>query len=227
MNIPPPEYLAEVDKICKQNNILLIVDEVFTGFGRTGKMFAMDHYDIMPDIVTLAKGMAGGYAAISAACTTERIYNAFLSDQEGKAFEDVITMAGTPIACAVALKAIDIIETEGLVERSLTLGKYLKGMIEDNLSEHPLVGSIHGQGLFCIVHVVKDKKTKEPLLDTAYRERFAQKCREHGLNLTMIGQVSSLGTTITFQPPLVITKEDLEWSVPVVKNALDEVHKMM
>lgn len=225
-NIPPPEYFERIDKICKENHVLLILDEIITGFGRTGKMFAMSHYNVRPDMLVLGKGLTGGYAPLSAVVTTESIFNAFFGDQEKARFDHVVTYGGNPVSCAAGLKAIEIIEREGLVERSRMLGEYLGQRLEEALSSHPLVAFIDGKGLRYKIELVKDKTTKEPLVDPPLLRRFRQVCMEHLLVGTVVGgEVPSLGVAAGLCPPLIIEKADLDLAVGIIKVALDEVAK--
>jgi adenosylmethionine-8-amino-7-oxononanoate aminotransferase len=223
-NIPPPEYFERIGHICKENNVLLILDEIITGFGRTGKMFALSHYNARPDIVVMGKGMTGGYAPLSAVCTTEEIFSAFYSDREKDKFDHVITYGGNPVSCAAGLKAIEIMEREGLVERSRELGDYLQGLLEAELGDHPLVGFVAGRGLRFKIELVRDRATRDPLLDPALLKRYRQVCLDSGLIGSVVGgEVASLGISAGISPPLIIEKEDLKFAVDIIRAALDEV----
>ncbi len=226
-NIPPQEYFEQIDQICKKNNVLLIVDEVVTGFGRTGKMFGMSHYKMKPDIAVLAKGIAGGYAALSAVCATDKIYQAFYSDRDQDKFDHIITYGGNPISCAAGLKTLEIIEREGLVERSRQLGEYLGGLLSDILGNHPLVAFTAGKGLRYKIEVVKDRKTKEPLMDPPLRKLFKESCMEQGVLVVLGGELPSLGVAAGISPPLTIEKDDLKTIVFAIKNSLDAVKNRM
>ena len=223
-NIPPPEYFEQVGRICKENNVLFIMDEIITGFGRTGKMFATSHYNISPDILVMGKGMTGGYAPLSAVCTTEDIFGAFYSDRDGDKFDHVITYGGNPVSCAAGLGTLEIMDREGLVERSWEMGEYLRGLLEAEVGDHPQVGFVGGKGLRFKIELVRDRGTKEPLLDPALLKRYKQVYMEHGLVGSVVGgEVASVGVSAGISPPLTIEREDLVFAVGVIKAALDAV----
>lgn len=225
-NIPPPEYFEKISQICKENSVLLIMDEIITGFGRTGKMFAMSHYNARPDILVLGKGLTGGYAPLSAVVTTEAIFNAFYTERDKDKFDHVITYGGNPVSCAAGLKAIEIMERDGLVEKSRLLGEYLGKKLGEALKDHPLVAFIDGKGLRYKIELVKDKKTKEPLLAPHLLQRLKQVYMENGLIGSVVGgEIASVGISASVSPPLIIDKADLDFAVSVIKTALDEVVK--
>lgn len=227
-NFPPPEYLEMIDHICKENDVLLILDEVGTGFGKTGKMFAMSHYNVNPDMVVIGKGITAGYAPLSAVCTTKRIYDAFYSDANKAKFNHIITYGGNPISCAAALKTIEIIERENLVERARELGQYLQGLLDEHLGEHTLVSFIQGKGLSFKIEVVRDKRAKEPLMNPACLKRFREVCLQQGVASLMLSpDVPRLGTAVLLRPALIIEKEELDFIVRVIRDALDEVKKII
>ncbi|MBW2367774.1 MAG: aspartate aminotransferase family protein, partial [Deltaproteobacteria bacterium] len=158
--IPPPEYWPMIKSICDKYNILLIDDEVVCGFGRTGKMFGLEHWGIVPDIMTMAKGITSGYLPLAACISTPEISRKF---EEGKdVFRNIATFGGLPACCAAALANIEIIENENLVEKTQSMGEYLSDKMHP-LSEHPMVGDIRGTGLMWGVELVKDQKTKKRL----------------------------------------------------------------
>ena len=225
-NIPPPEYFEIIGKICKENHVLLILDEIITGFGRTGKMFATSHYNVQPDILVLGKGLTGGYAPLSAVVTTEDVFNAFFSERDKDKFDHVITYGGNPVSVAAGLKAIEIIEREGLVEKSRVLGEHLGKKLNEALKNHPLVAFIDGRGLRYKIELVKDRQTKEPLIAPPLLQRMKQVYMENGLIGSVVGGESpSLGISAGVSPPLVIDKADLDFAIGVIKTALDEVVK--
>lgn len=225
-NIPPPEYFERIGKTCKENNVLLILDEIITGFGRTGKMFAASHYDVRPDILVMGKGLTGGYAPLSAVVTTDAVFNAFYSDRDKDKFDHVITYGGNPVSCAAALKAIEIMERDGLVERSRALGEYLGQRLKEAVGDHPLVAFVDGRGLRYKIELVKDRKTKEPLLDPALLKRYKQVYMERGLIASLVGgETPSLGISAGISPPLIIEKSELDFTVDAIKAALDETAK--
>jgi adenosylmethionine-8-amino-7-oxononanoate aminotransferase len=167
--VPPPEYWPKIRSICDKYGILLMVDCVVTGFGRTGKMFAIEHWNVVPDIMGIAKGVVSGYLPLAATITNEKV--AAKLDQE--AFAHHYTFGWHPAACAAALKNIEIIQSERLVENSRTVGEYLLDQLQ-TMRKHPTVGDVRGIGLFCVVEFVRDKKTKEPF-DTPTTAKLGRK----------------------------------------------------
>ena len=160
--VPPDDYLRGVREVCTKYGVLFILDEVVTGFGRTGKMFAHQHYGVEPDIITLAKGIASGYMPLAATVAREEIFHAFDGTPAShRHFRHVNTFGGHPVSTAVGLANLDIVEREGLVERVAVEGKNLMTRLE-KLYAHPNVGDVRGKGLLCGVEFVADRETKEP-----------------------------------------------------------------
>jgi adenosylmethionine-8-amino-7-oxononanoate aminotransferase len=213
-NVPPPEYWPIIRSICDKYSIVLQIDCVVTGFGRTGKMFATEHFDVVPDIMSVAKGITSGYFPLSAAIISNKIADKF---EPSTIFNHVHTFGGHPAGCAGALANIDIIEREKLVENSAVVGKYLFEKLRA-LSKHPMVGDVRGIGLFCSVEYVKDKKTKEPL-DEEQLNNIKKKMIGAGLlTRTMHSQTSLL-------PPLIFTKSDADEAVDIIEKAITETER--
>jgi taurine-pyruvate aminotransferase len=147
---PPAGYWERVQEICKKYDILLIIDEVVCGMGRTGKWFGYQHYGVQPDIVTMAKGVASGYAAISCTVTTEALFNEFKTntDDHMNYFRDISTFGGCTAGPAAAIENMKILEEENLVENSTTLGDYMFGKFEELQNKHEMIGQVRGKGLF-------------------------------------------------------------------------------
>ena len=160
--IPHPDYWTTVRGICDKYGILIIDDEAVTGFGRTGKMFGVDHWGLQPDMMLFGKTLASGYLPIGATITTTEVAEKFIGS--GKEFIMAHTLSGYPAGTAAALANLDIIEQENLVDRSKKMGEYLLTQLE-TLMEHPIVGEVRALGLLAAVDLVKDKKTKEALGD--------------------------------------------------------------
>lgn len=156
----PPEYYRKVGETCKQYGLLLIADEVTTGFGRTGKLFASQDWDPQPDILCVGKAISGGYVPLAATLSTEAIYQRFLGHENY--FMSGSTNSGHPVCAAVGLAAIDIILKEKLAENSAKVGLYLKNRLTELMNSHPIIGDVRGKGLLIAVEIVKDRKTKEP-----------------------------------------------------------------
>jgi adenosylmethionine-8-amino-7-oxononanoate aminotransferase len=199
--------------------VLLIADEIATGFGRTGRMFACDHAGISPDIMTISKGLTGGYLPMSITVTTDKIYDAFYADySEGKAFVHSHTYAGNPLACAAALAVQHIFRTQPIFENMTVNAKWLTKRMQDEILTHPNVGEIRHIGLIHAFELVADKETKKPL-DPAKRTGYEvyRHALAHGLLLRPIGDV------LYFNPPLNITQPELDEAIRLAKLALEEV----
>lgn len=157
---PPETYMRDVHDICKKHGALLIVDEVICGFGRTGKKFGFMNYGVQPDIITMAKGITSAYLPLSATAVKKEIYEQFKGSQEYDYLRHVNTFGGSPAACALALKNLEILESERLMERSAEKGAILLSELKSRLSNHPNVGDVRGKGLLIGIELVKDKATK-------------------------------------------------------------------
>ena len=219
MRVYPPLYLKKLRKLCDEAGVLLIADEIATGFGRTGRMFACDHAGIAPDIMTISKGLTGGYLPMSVTVTTQAIYDAFYADySEGKAFVHSHTYAGNPLACAAALAVQHIFRTQPIFENAAVNAKWLTNRMETEILSHPNVGEVRHIGLIHAFELVADKKTKEPL-PAAQRTGYEvyRHALRHGLLLRPIGDV------LYFNPPLNITQAELDTAIDLAKTALNEV----
>lgn len=219
MRVYPPLYLKKLRKLCDETGVLLIADEIATGFGRTGRMFACDHAGIAPDVMTISKGLTGGYLPMSVTVTTQAIYDAFYADySEGKAFVHSHTYAGNPLASAAALAVQRIFRTQPIFENASVNAKWLTARMEAELLPHPNVGEIRHIGLIHAFELVADKKTKAPL-PAAKRTGYEiyRRALAHGLLLRPIGDV------LYFNPPLNITQPELDTALNLAKTALCEV----
>jgi adenosylmethionine-8-amino-7-oxononanoate aminotransferase len=217
--VPPDEYLPEVESLCRKYGILLHVDEVINGFGRTGKMFAHQHYGVSPDIIAVAKGISSAYLPIAATVVKNSVFESFLGDPaENRQVAQVNTYGGHPVAAAVALRNIEILEAEQLAERAATMGDYLIDGLR-GLMSHKIVGDVRGKGLLIGVELVKDRTTKEPV-DAAQIAGVVDFCRDHGLIVGRGGGGRRYGNTITLCPPLVITHAECDRIVETLSRAL-------
>ena len=221
--IPPvEEYYPIVREICDQYGIILIIDEVVCGFGRTGTMFGYEHYDFVPDIVTMAKGMASSYAPISAAAVRGEVFDKFLDDPSEKFhyFRDISTYGGCTAGFAAALENLRIIEEEDLIENSRVMGAYLLDRLRE-LSDHPNVGDVRGRGLFAGVELVEDKASKTPVSEDVM-VAVVKKTAEEGV---LVGKttrsVPGLNNTVNMAPPLIVTKADVDELVDAVKAGIE------
>lgn len=218
--VPRDDYWPEIRRICDKYGVLLIFDEVVTGFGRTGKWFGSEHWGVRPDITTTAKALSSGYLPIGATIASKRVADAFLGSEE-RTFKHVLTFSGHPISCAAALANLDIIEREGLVGNSARMGKYLFEGLE-SLRKHPIVGDVRGGlGLLSGVELVVDRKTKE---------RFPKEARvPQKLDAIMLkrGLMTRVSDVIPIVPPLVITKEEADMVVNELDASLDELQRQI
>ncbi|WP_233192539.1 adenosylmethionine--8-amino-7-oxononanoate transaminase [Sporosarcina sp. P2] len=215
MNTMPAGYLKGVEKLCKEFNVLLIVDEVATGFGRTGKMFAVEHEDIKPDLMTVAKGLTGGYLPVAATFATEEIYNAFYGEyEEMKTFFHGHSYTGNQLGCAVALANLEIFEKEQLVKQAEEKAALLKELLVD-IQQLPHVGDVRQCGLMCGIEIVKDKHTKESFpVESRIAYRATLIMRELGLLTRPLGDV------IVLMPPLATSNEQLAEMVKLMKAGI-------
>lgn len=219
MKIYPAVYLEKLRAICDQYNVHLIADEIATGYGRTGKMFACDHAGISPDIMCLSKGLTGGYLPMALAITTDRIYDAFYADySEGKAFMHSHTYSGNPLACSAAVEVLKILKEENIVENAGNNAEYFTALIKEKLQDHRHCGDIRSLGLINAIELVKDKKTKQPFDKSCrYGYHIYKKALEKGVILRPLGDV------VYFNPPLNITREEMKDVVEVCAQSIHEV----
>jgi taurine--2-oxoglutarate transaminase len=216
---PPPGYLQSVREVCDRHGILLILDEVMAGFGRTGKWFACENWDVVPDIITLAKGINSGYVPLGAMVMSERIAD-WVRDRY---FASGMTYSGHPLACAAAVASIEAFREESIVENAAAMGEVLGDGLARLADKHESIGEVRGLGLFYGVELVKDRETREPLVPfNASGESFAPMARiakaalERGLYLMMHWNV------IIVAPPLTITHEELDEGLASLDKALEQ-----
>ena len=213
----PEGYLRGVRELTRKYDVLLIADEVAVGFGRTGKMFACEHESVSPDIMCLAKGLTGGYLAMSATIATTEIWNAFLGSGL-KTFYHGHTYAGNPLAAAAALATLDIFHDEATLENVATRSHELREALETRIASHPLVGNIRQRGLIAAIELVADKATKDPLnatLGTGYK--VCQAALDKGVWLR------PLRDTLVIMPPLSINQQQLQQIVDAVDYGLNQL----
>ena len=220
--VPPDNYLPEIRKICDKYNVLLIMDEVVSGFGRTGKMFGHEHWGVKADIFTFAKGMASGYMPIAATVVKEKIFEAFYGEaNELKHFRQVNTYGGHPVATAVSLKNIEIVERENLLANAAKMETYIKGRLNE-FSDHPYVGEIRGKGLLLGIELVSNKEKKTPL-EMAQANAILQNCLKQGVSLMRNGYtVPGLGNILIMAPPLILQESEADMIVDAIGNALKQ-----
>lgn len=219
--IPHPIYVEKVQEICKRHGVLLIIDEVICGFGRTGKMFGHQHFNCKPDIITMAKGLTSAYLPLSITAIRKDIYDKFDTGEDNSHFRHVNTFGGNPAACALALKNIEILEHEHLVDRSAELGERLLKELEV-LKDHPYVGDIRGLGFLMGIELVEDKETREPATN-ARMAKIIGDCKANGLIVGRNGDtVAGFNNILALSPPLSCTDEDFDFIVAVLKKVFGE-----
>ena len=218
MIVQPPGYLRRMREICDRHGALLICDEVATGFGRTGTMFAVEQEGVRPDLMCVAKGLTGGYLPLAATLATEEIYSGFLgSPAERKTFFHGHTYTGNPLACAAALASLDVFEKERTLERLEPVMAALASKLE-RIAELPHVGEVRRRGMMVGIELVKDRRTKE---EYAYGDRIGHRVcmavRRKGIILRPLGNV------VVLMPPLSLTVGEAEWLGDAVREAIAEV----
>ena len=213
--VPPPEYLPMVREICAKHDVLFIADEVITGFGRTGKMFAVLHWDVKPDMIAMAKGITSGYVPLGAVGMTSRIYEGIIGADS--MFAHGFTYSGHPVCCAASLANISIIEREGLVANSAEMGNLLLEGLQ-SLADHPHVGEVRGLGLLAGVEIVEEKNARRPF-DPSQKAvtGVANRLREKGVMCRAIREM-----IIAFSPPLCINADEVNTITSKLKEAIEE-----
>ena len=217
MMVAPPGYLARVRELCTRHNVLLIVDEVATGFGRTGKMFACQHEGVTPDLMAISKGLTGGYMPLAATLTTEALYQAFLGRyDEWKTFFHGHSYTGNPLGCAVALANLEIFQREQTLVQVRKKSRLLASLLQP-VAELPHVGDIRQCGFMVGIELVENRDTKTPYpLERRIGHRVAQACRVRGLLLRPLGNV------IALVPPLSMRPRELTKMVAILHTAIRE-----
>jgi taurine--2-oxoglutarate transaminase len=219
--VPPPEYFPQLREVCDRWDVLMIADEVMTGFGRTGKWFAMDHWDVVPDILTMAKGMTCGYLPLGATIVRKHIGDRF----KEQFFSHGATYAGHALGCAAALSVIPIYQEDNLVENSERMGKYLLEKSLELKEKHACVGDVRGLGLFVGLELVKNKRTKEPLTSVDAKIRpdlnpkmeIAKKLGELG----MMAMAANPVNVIALAPPLIANQDEIDEGIAIMDKALE------
>ncbi|SMB85293.1 taurine-pyruvate aminotransferase [Desulfonispora thiosulfatigenes DSM 11270] len=220
---PVPEYYPMVQKICKKYDVEMIMDEVVCGFGRTGKWFGHLHFDVDPDIMTTAKGMASAYQPLSCMMAKDHIFNVFKEDASDPLafFRDISTYGGCAGSTAAGLENIAIMEEENLLDNTVKMGEYMLGQLNE-LRSMDLVGDVRGEGLFAGVELVVDKKTKQAVSEAQMAQVMADIAAQGVLCGRTNKSLPGLNNTVTLAPALVATKEDIDRIVGAIKNSLEK-----
>ena len=219
MKVYPPLYLKKLRTLCDKYNVHLIADEIATGYGRTGKMFAFEHAGVSPDIMCLSKGLTGGYMPMALFVTTQKIYDAFYADYNtGKAFMHSHTYSGNPLACSAANAVLDILEDGTVLKQAQENAIYFNNMIKEKFLSHPNVGEVRHIGLINAIELVEDKQSKKPF-DSKLRIGYQiyKKALMEGVILRPLGNV------IYFNPPLIMERKDMDFATDVALKCLNEI----
>ncbi len=218
--IPPVGYMEGVRRLCDRYNILMIADEVMSGFGRTGKWFAVDHWKVVPDIMTMAKGLTSGYAPLGCVAMKPEIAATFNT----RVFQGGLTYNGHPVSLAAAIANIQVMQQEGLVERANKTGKVMADMLAELVERHPSVGEVRSIGLFGAIELVKNKKTREPAApfgaSSAEMNAIKQYLLEHGVYLYTHWNI------ILLIPPLIITEDQLAEGLEIIEKSIEITDKI-
>jgi len=219
--IPPETYFDQVQSVLDKYDILLLLDEVITGFGRLGSWFASAKYNLQPDLISFAKGLTSGYFPLSAVAISEKVY-AVLKDASDTAgpIAHGFTYSGHPVGAMTALAVLDVMENERLVENAAAVGAHLKQLLTNGLKDHPYVGDIRGEGLLLGVEFVRDRATKSDFSATeAIHRKIAANCRQKGL---MIRPLSWL-PVVSFSPPLCLSSNEAEEIAGIFIESTNEI----
>jgi taurine--2-oxoglutarate transaminase len=216
--VPPPGYLASIREVCDRHGVLLIFDEVLTGFGRTGRWFACEHWDVVPDIMTLAKGISGGAVPLGAMVVSEKL-RSWLEEHE---FASGLTACGHPLACAAGVATIEALREERLVENAAAMGEVLAAELPELADDHASVGELRGLGLLWGLELVRDPETREPLVPYAASGEAARPmaalrraAMDRGLHLYVHGNL------LLVAPPLIIGRDELREGLGLLDEVLD------
>lgn len=217
--VPPDGYWQSIREICDRHEMLMMCDEVMVGFGRTGRWFAIEHWGVVPDVITMAKGITSGYVPLGATSIREKVAKAF----EEKAYVHGHTYSGHTLAMATGVAVIEAYKEDGLIERSVEMGKYLMEKALELMEKHPSVGDVRGKGLFVGMELVKNRKTKEPLHDM-----LVEGPRPPTAKMKVLGEAMKQGvyclpgvaSVIMLAPPLTITQGEIDFAMEVFDKAL-------
>jgi taurine-pyruvate aminotransferase len=223
--VPPEGYWPRVQEICRKYDILLHIDEVVCGLGRTGTWFGYQHYGIEPDFVTMAKGVASGYAAIACCVTNEKVFEMFKDDASDPMnyFRDISTFGGCTAGPAAALENVAIIEEEGLLENTVQMGAYMLDQLKALQDKHAVIGEVRGKGLFLGAELVSDRATKEPV-DEKLAQAVTADCGAQGVIIGVTNRsIPGFNNTLCYSPALIATKDDINQIVEATDKALTKV----
>ena len=223
--MPPEGYFETITEICKKYGLLLIIDEVVCGLGRTGKWFGYQHFNVKPDIVTMAKGVAAGYAPISCTVTTEEVFQDFIADPADRDsyFRDTSTCGGCTAGPAAGYANICYMEEHHVLDNVVKMGEYLMDGLKALEKKYEIIGDVRGKGLFCGLELVKDRATREPVSE-AVAGAVVGECMKQGV---IIGKTSrcfrEFNNTLCLAPALITTTAELDEILKALDNAFKVV----
>lgn len=212
---PPVEYFKQIRAICDKYDLLMIADEVIGGFGRTGTWFGIDHWDVVPDLISCAKGLTSGYFPVGASIIHDRVYEVLKGDGTAY-FNHGFTYSGHPVGAAVALENLRILEEEGLLARATAMGDYIKRRLQS--LGNPWIGDVRGKGLMLGVELVQEQASKAPPTDPAAANKVEMACRAEGVLLRALG-----GVLMAVSPPLIITREQTDRIIDTLDRSIRAV----
>lgn len=225
---PPPDYFARIREICDAYDVLLIMDEVITGFGRLGINFGIDHWQISPDIITVAKSLSSGYAAHGAVIVHKKIWDTF-ADGKRKRITLLSTFAGHPISCAASLAVQEYIACHKLIDQCAHRGAYLKARLEELAADEPIIGDVRGKGLFLGIEFVQDRETRQPFpRSTQLMEKIVYAASQRGVIISGrfgIGHRAD-GDHISLSPPFIITEQECDELVGILAESIQQAKEM-
>lgn len=218
--VPPPEYLPRVQEICENRGVLLHIDEVICGAGRSGRKFGHQNFGVKPDVVTMAKGFTSGYLPLSATAVKAEIADTFMGGAANQHFRHINTFGGNPAACALALTNLNLIEEEGLIQRAEQLGMEMSSKLSA-LADHPHVGDVRCFGFLAGVELVEDRETKEPASPGKVTQVMGE-CKKRGLIIGKNGDTTpGFNNVLTISPPFCTTSEEIDFIVRVLQESLE------
>jgi len=218
-HVPPDDWLPTLKEICDRHGILLIAEEVQTGFGRTGKWFAVENWGVEPDIMLLGKAISCGVPNAASVLREDLCWR----EETGENLQTGHTFSGSPLGCVAAIANIEVIKEENLLENSAKMGAYMKKRLTDMMGDHRIMGDVRGVGLLIGVEIVKDKETKEPGVEEA--EKVTAEAFQRGLYLVNMGAFGTRALRVA--PPLIINKEQADASLEILESSISDVEKRL
>lgn len=220
--VPPREFFVMLRETCDRHNVVLIFDEIITGFGRLGAMFGADYYGVVPDVICCGKGMSGGYAPLAAVLIKDSVHEAFLAEPgERKEFHHGHTFGGNPVACAAGIAAVRQILEQGLVSKAKENGHFLRARLEAMAERHRIIGDVRGAGLLQGVELVADREAREPFAKLKPGKLVEEAAKERGLILRTGNDFAALA------PPLVTAESEIDEMCTILDESISAVENSL